>query len=128
MKVRMKDDYRSVFTLRQVDIARAIIRDLKSDTSTPSNYAQSAVVDFFENNKYGDYFREVLVASATVSRNHRAWDVYFEGSEDMDVWIDATVRTGNGFLIIGAYLSDIWMISPDESRAYTYYTRYFEEV
>lgn len=130
MKVTLPKDYRKRFTLEQVDIARRIIRDMKEDESTPAEYIRYAVRDYFKHFSETEYdiIEEVLKAEAKVEGNCRAWDAYGVGTEHMDIWVDATVRTSNGFLIIGAYMTDIWSISPKDSRADHYYTRYFKEV
>lgn len=135
MKVTLPKDYRKMFTLEELDIARTIIRDMKEDTSTPAEYIVYAVYDWLDSIRANakdikdyDFFRKVLSATATPQKNRNAWDAYGEGTQHMDIWIDAIVRTSNGFLVIGAYLTDIWSISEDCSMIDRYYTRYYKEV
>lgn len=128
MKVTLPKDYRKRFTLEQVDIARRIIRDMKDDMSTPAEYIEYAVRDYFKATNMADCTDAVLTASAIVEPNRRSWNEYGEDTQEMDIWVEATVRTFGGFLVIGAYLTDIWCISSEDSRADHYHTRYFKEV
>lgn len=127
MKVTLPKDYRKRFTLEQMDIARRISRDMKDDTSTPAEYIVYAVNDWLRAAHKHDYCEEVLKATAQFEGNCRIYEAYGEGTDCMDIWIDATVRTGAGFLVIGAYLTDIWEISSETSHADHYYARYYTE-
>ncbi len=72
----------------------------------------------------------VFEAKAEVAKNGRAWDLYFNGSEDFDVWIEfkAFNEFHRKFCIVGAYLSDVWQIGGDEDIKKYMYIRTFEEV
>lgn len=74
-----------------------------------------------------DWSGEVIRADAQVAKNCRIdRNYYFEGSWDLDIWIDATVETLNGFLKFGFYLSEAWSICSDNygwflGRVYAHY-------
>ena len=58
-------------------------------------------------------------------------NAFTENSGCLDVWIEATALVnGNEFIIIGAYLSDIWMITGynNEEIASHMYIRRFKEI
>lgn len=106
MKVIMNRDCRRFFTLEDMDRAKMVINIEKDDLETAKGWAELALNEALRNK--GDYVREVLKATAETAKNCRAWNVYAEGTEDMDIWVEATAETANGFVKIGAYLSDIW--------------------
>ena len=110
MKVSMSENYKKFFTVEEVQTAKQIIREMKEDESTPSEYAETAARCF----NFG-WIAKVLEAKATVEKNARAWNAYGDNSGNLDIWIDATVQTSSGFLILGAYLTDIWSITGDEN-------------
>ena len=76
---------------------------------------------------YDDYSVEIIKADATTAKNYRAWNLYGDESQDMDVWVEATAKTGKGFIEVGAYLSDIWQTGAVD---YTHhmYTKYYKAV
>ena len=123
MKVTMSADSKRIITLEEAPIARAIIANLKEDESTAAEYIRYAI------NAACGHCEEVYKATATIAKNCRAWNSIIENSADIDVWIDATARTSDGFCIIGAYLTDIWSLSGDNAKemANHMYTRIFTE-
>lgn len=106
MKVTMPRNYRSTFTLEEYDVARRIIAMERDDEETPKGWAEYAANEILRDS--GDCLREVLTASAEIARNCRVWNAYDEDSGRMDVWINFTALTYDGFIEGGAYLSDIW--------------------
>ena len=67
------------------------------------------------------YCEEVLKAEAHTAKNCRAHDLYGEGTGNMDVYLDIIAETSDGFIRVGAYLSDIWGVDNDTP----YYEHYF---
>ena len=125
MKVNMSAESKKIITLEEAPIANAIIANLKEDESTAANYAEYAV-----NAACKGSCIEVFKASAAIAKNRRADNSIIEGSKDLDVWIEATAQTSNGFCIIGAYLTDIWSLTGDNSAEIAsrhMYTRIFTE-
>ena len=127
MKVTLPKDYRNIFTLDDLDRAKAVIASCKEDTTTLKELAEIAVREVLRGEKYG-WCDEVLKAEAYVAKNSRIqWNYYADNSLNMDVWIDFTAEwgTGSGFVKGGAYLSDIW--SGQEFRQHTYRRIYRED-
>lgn len=129
MKVRMDRNYRKQYTLEQVDQAKAVIQwEKENDETTIEQWvamaAREALKDTAGVNAADWMSGWILKADATTARNGRAWNQYGEGTGDMDVWIDAVVRTGEGFLEVGAYLSDIWQTGGTDYRQHMYIKRY----
>lgn len=127
MKVKLETGYRSLYTLEQVDQARAVIQYEKSDDETAAGWARYAVCEALKGTSvnptdYADNY--ILEASATTARNGRIWDQYGEGTGTMDVWIHAVARTSEGFIEIGAYLSDIWQSGATDYKQHIYAKRY----
>ena len=106
MKVTMPENWKQIFTMEKVEIARQIIRQEKDDDETPAGWAEYAIREALKDS--GDYLSEILRAKAEIAGNYRANDAYFEGSGQMDVWISAVAKTANGFIEAHAYLTDIW--------------------
>jgi hypothetical protein len=110
MNVTMSKESKRIITLEEAHIARAIISGMKEDESTVAEYAKYAV-----NAACKGLCHEVFKASAEIAKNCRINDLYFEGSKNLDVWIEATAQTSDEFCVIGAYLSDIWSLDGDNS-------------
>ena len=107
MRVHMDKEYRRNYTLEDIDRAKMVIAfEKENDEDTAKGWAVYAVNEAAK--VYDDYSVEIIKADATTAKNYRAWNLYGDGSQDMDVWVEATAKTGNGFIEVGAYLSDIW--------------------
>ena len=106
MKVRLSKDYKSLYTLEDLERAKAVIRAEKEDEETAKGWAEYAAREALKDE--ADYLVEIIKAEAETAGNCRIWTAYGEDTRTMDVWIDFTARTAYGFLVGGAYLSDIW--------------------
>ena len=125
MRVTMPENWKSIFTMDKVEIARRIIKqERENDDETPKGWAEYAIREALKDS--GDYLREILTAKAEIAGNCRVWNAYFEGSEQMDVWISAVARTADGFIEAHAYLSDIWQTGAVPYKEHMY-IRYFRE-
>lgn len=128
MRVKLEKEYKRLYTLEQLDQARAVIQSEKeNDDFTVVQWAEMAVHEALKGTGVNAQdWQEgwILQAEATTARNGRAWNQYGEGTGDMDVWIDAVARTGEGFVEVGAYLSDIWQTGGTDYRQHMYIKRY----
>lgn len=106
MKVKLERGYKEIYTIADVNRAKAIIKFEKDDEMPINDWAEYAVNEALKGTN--DCFVSVLKAEAHTAKNSRAWDLYGEDTHDMDVWIKAIAETREGFIKIGAYLSDIW--------------------
>ena len=122
MKVTISAESKRVVTMEEMKMAKEIVQAMKEDELTAAEYARIAVVAF------GDGCEKVYEATAEIAKNCRAWDNYEEGSGTLDIWIEATARTWNGFVEIGAYLTDIWNISGDNDQTEHMFIQRFERV
>lgn len=120
MKVRLEKDYRSIYTLEEYDMAKAVIANEKEyDEESPKEWAEYAAREALKGEK--DYLIEVLSAEATTAKNRRIeWDRFCEGSGKMDVYIRFLAETTKGFIRGGAYLSDIWGTGDTEYKHHMY--------
>lgn len=121
MKVTLEKDYKDFYTVSDLERAKEIIKIEKDDLETPKGWAEYAVREALKGTD--EFDRDVLEASARTAKNRKAWNCYYEGSYDMDVWITATARTSKGMIEIGAYLSDIWQsgAAPYKNNMYIQY-------
>lgn len=128
MKVTLLKEDKKYITLEQAPIVRQIISDMKEDENTPAEYADIAIRAAYDGNAYDI---EVLKASAKISTNCRAMNCFTVNSSNLDVWIEATACVNdNEFIVVGAYLSDIWQITHNNRKemASHMYIRKFKEV
>lgn len=125
MKVRLEKDYRKLYTLEELDMAKAVIANEKEyDEESPKEWAEYAAREALKGEE--DYLIEVLSAEATTAKNRRnTWDRFCEGSGQMDVYIRFLAETTKGFIKGGAYLSDIWQSGGTEYKQHMY-IRYAE--
>ena len=128
MKVRLEKEDKKYITLEEAPVVRDIIAYTKEDTTTVEEYAEMAIRAAYNGKAYDI---EVMKVSARIAKNARAWNAYNDHSETIDVWVDATAYVNDSeFIIIGAYLSDIWQITGrDDQEVVSYmYVRKFKEV
>lgn len=127
MKVKLEKEFRRHYTLEELDMAKAVINAEKEDESTAEEWAEYAVREALkkDNGEYADYLSRVITAKAETAKNYRAWNEYGE-TGNLDVWIEAMAKTYNGFIEVGAYLSDIWK-SGAERYKHHMYIRYYKE-
>ena len=130
MKVRLEDDYRDIYTLNDVDRAKAVIKAEAADLETAKYYAETAINEYLSDKD--DYLMEILKAEATTVKNDRVWNAYKSLSDPdmqtghMDVWIGFIAETANGFIKGGAYLSDIWKTGIKNYKQYVHWDRRME--
>ena len=121
MKVNMTAESKRILTVEELPVARSIIRQMKEDETSAAEYIRYAV------NALGNGCAKVYEASAEIAKNCRVWNAYDTGTGTLDIWIEATARTWNGFVEIGAYLTDIWNISDNDRQTEHFYVRTFTE-
>lgn len=117
-------DYKKYMTIAEVEAAKAIIAEQREEEETTAGWAEYAVREALKDT--GDYLERVIEAKAEINGNCRVWNAYNPDSGKLDIWIDATARTEKGFIIIGAYLSDIWQSGATPYKQHMW-IRYFPE-
>ena len=118
MKVQITAETKKSISAAQLPAARAIVKSCAEDENGAKEYAASAVNAALKATTGAvNGCVKVLEASACVARNCRAWCNYDDNSENLDVWIKASAETVEGFIKIGAYLTDIWQLSGDNDAA-----------
>lgn len=123
MKVTLPDNYKMWMTVDDVERARCIIKAEREDCETAKGWAEYAVREALKGSD--EYLRNVLDASAEIAANSRVWDAW-EGGGKFDVLIEATARTTDGFIIVGAFLSDIWQSGAVPYKEHMYIRRFKE--
>lgn len=124
MKVALEKDYKKYYTLEDLAHAKVVIASEKNDEETAAGWARMAITEAIGDSD--DWLYEVIVAKAYTAKNNRAFDLYGEGSGNMDVAIEATGETGFGFIKVVAYLSDIWQTGAVSYRGQMF-IRYYKE-
>ena len=117
-------DYKKYMTISEVEAAKAMIAEQREEEETTAGWAEYAVREALKDT--GDYLDRILEAKAEISGNSRVWNAYNLDSGKLDIWIEATARTGNGFIIVGAYLTDIWQSGAVDYKGQMW-IRYFQE-
>lgn len=122
MKVTMPKDYKEYFTIKDVETARKVIAEVKTwDFTDWTNYAVSDVLP------NGVFFEKTLEVNYEICRDLATNDAYFNGSGHIDIWLEATAETTEGFCKIGALLSEVWAVGGDNHLT-RYNFRRFKEV
>ena len=73
----------------------------------------------------------VFESSARIATNCRVHGLFSDYSENLDVWIEGTAKTTDGFVEFGAYLSDIWHIDGENDSDIAFchmYSQLFKRV
>lgn len=125
MKVEFTDEMKRHICIADAPNVRRLIRKMDNeDTDTAADYALSAA-NLVVIMKHSGGNAEIIQANAKISLNCRIKDRYFEGSGNLDVWIEFTAQYWNAFCVGGAYLSDIWDISGDDEKNADIYRNMF---
>ena len=115
MKVAITKESRAWMTLDEHEQAKQIVKDMREDESTAADYVRMAAACWLRNaDKSNDCVLNVLTADAEITRNMRAWGNFSDESGMLDIWLNGTVETYDGFLKLGVCLTDVWSIGPDE--------------
>lgn len=125
MKVNMPKDYKKTFTIHQLEIAKEVIKYMKDDESTPEDYAKMVVNHILYRSDWNDGIEKVLDASAEVETNGK-WDRIYDGSEDIDIVIEAYVKTWDRVCYIIARMSDIWNLDGEHDYRDKFYYETFK--
>lgn len=124
MKISITEESKKFLTVEEHEIAKRIVKEFKAaDSETVEDYARQAVRIVAGN------VNEVLKAKASIARNNRAYNALSTDTGMLDVWFDITASTENGFVIIGACLTDLWQATGEnnEELASRMYVRKFVE-
>lgn len=103
MKVQITNEIKKITTVYEMPAVNQVIKAMKDDENTAKDYAEMAAQIASGCNGV-----KVLESKATVSANCRVWDAIAEGTGKYDVWVEFTAFTEIGFVMGGAYLTDLW--------------------
>lgn len=123
MKVAITKEAKRILSVAEMPAVQRMIKEMREDTGLMDYAGMAARV------AAGTNVVRVLEASAEIAKNCRVWNAYHEESADLDVWMRVTAYTDKGFVMVGAYLTDIWQIgnNNEEIRSHMY-IRLFREV
>ena len=122
MKVTLEKDYRKLYTLEELDMAKAVIMAEKEDELSAKDWAEYAINEALRNEE--GCLLTVLKAEAETAKNCRIWNRYGDGGTgEMDGWISFFAETSRGFIKGGAYLTDIWDTGCKEYKQYMHIRR-----
>lgn len=121
MKIKLPKDYKKWMTVERYEEAKAIINDYSEPTSYFEDYAQTAARIASKSN--ADF--EIIKLSAEIE-GHDDNNGCFD--HNLDIYLEFyAFDSFYGFYAIGAYLSDIWQATgenSDELRAKMYIREY----
>lgn len=125
MKITITAEMKKILTVAEMPTVRQMIEQAKQDDDTAKEYAEMAARIASDG-----YVIKVLECSAEIAKNCRVQDAYTADSGDLDVWVNFIAYTTKGFVMGGAYLTDIWNITggenDEEIKSYMY-IRMFKE-
>lgn len=135
MKVVITEQSKYYLTVNEYEKAKELVKQLKGDGFTAAEVAEYGARAILDSAKYrdeSDGVAKVLDASAEICRDSSTpWDYHGDGCGFLNVWINATVETWNGFIKFGCLYSDAVSVDgSDESKnavANHSYVRYFKE-
>lgn len=126
MKIRFTSKEKEIFKVAEMPAVRKLIEDMKEDTLPIDSYAKQVLNCLFDFKGNG---YEIIRSKATVAKNCRIWDRFFDGSGDIDIWIEFLAFDPLvGALDCGVYLSDIWDIPADYEERQRYAKRLKERM
>lgn len=110
MKVTASNEFKRFLTAKELSAVGEIIKYLRdNDEAEIESYARMAINSFGYNTAF-----EIYRPTAVVAKNKRANDVFFEGSKDLDVWIEFLAFDAYcGAFDCGVYLSDLWGLTEE---------------
>jgi hypothetical protein len=109
MKVTVPEKIDEILEVGKKIAATHIIKDMEEDTSTAEDYAMQVMRVI---NKRGSF--QIFNANATICLNHRVENAYYDGSFDLDVWVEfIAFDSFEGAYEVGICLTDIWSITID---------------
>lgn len=128
MKIQINEESKKVLTLSEMPIVKEIIKDFKDGGDN-----LSWELETLKNIIGAD---EVIISSAYVTKNCRAYNVFGDESGNIDIWINTTLynrysseNTGGAFYMVGVYLSDLYQATGDnreELKSRMYIRRFLE--
>lgn len=113
MKVKLEKDYRLNYTGAQAAAAKQLVKELR-DMDGAEYWAEVIARNLRGNGHISGYFGKVVDAKAETcidKTDVNNLDRFFVGSEWLNVWIDATIRTDVGFLEVGFLLTIAWDVT-----------------
>lgn len=126
MKVKFTEDAKRFISVSELPAVKKVIAEMKEDGEIKGYSEIAARVASGYNGNF-----EILKADAQIAKNARIYDAYGEGSGEIDVWLDIYAFDDySGFYEIGAYLTDIWAVTGDnteEIRNHMYINKYSRE-
>lgn len=124
MKIAITKEAKRILTVAEMPAVRRLIKEMKEDTDLAWYAKLAAIVAAGANDA------DVLEASAEIAKNCRVRNAYHEESADLDIWVRFAAYTDAGFVMGGAYLTDIWQITSDNNEDIKrhMYIRLFREV
>lgn len=133
MKIAITANSKKMITVDEMPEVKRMIADFKNDEMTAAEYAVMAANAIYRYNCGYNCCDDILQATATISKNSRIYNRYTNNSRSLDIWIEFTSYSlDQGFIIGGAYLSDIWEICGDDDInaeiVKRMYIRQFKEV
>lgn len=124
IKVKMTDNSKKAISCSELPIAKRLMKEANDPAC---EYALTDMLNIAARYIAG-YDPHILESSAEIAKNGRIWNAHFEGSYDLDIWLEFTVYDGgNKFYIVGVYLTDIWNIGGEEDVKRHMYIRKFCE-
>lgn len=119
MKIVLTEQMKRILTVAEMPAVKIVRNNVKNDDGkidfTSEAHSAANLIQ-----PYGNF--EILKVSAEIAKNCRVWNAYGfdwngEYSYDLDVWIHIYAYDSSyGFYDIGAYLTDIWRIGPEDER------------
>lgn len=109
MKVKFGAEQKKYITVAELPAVKDMIKsmkeeDMKWDADTLAMFITETGCD-------------ILKAEAEIAKNSNVYNFYGDDTGNLDIWVTVHALSNyKGFYIIGAYLSDIWSIGPQDRK------------
>ena len=110
MKIKITAEMKKAITLAQLPAVKEVQLSMKEQENFKFEAESAACLAV-------GHSIPVIKVEAEIAKNCRIWEYYTSASEDIDVRLTIwAFDPCYGFYTIGAYLSDIWQIGPEERK------------
>lgn len=123
MKIKVNND---IITVSELQTVKEICKEFKAENF---KFEAEIAANLVCNVCNFWHTETIYKIEAEIARNCRVYNQYSDNLRDLDIWLTIHAFYGNGFAIIGCYLTDIWQINGENQKeiAQHFYIHKFAE-
>lgn len=117
LKARITKEAKQVLTVAEMPAVQQVVKETSQNQLNDKKHTCETIETMLQH-IFGESF-QIINVSCEIEKNCRVWNEYFEGSSDIDVWINFDALGFYTFVHGGVYLSDLERIDGEDST-YSY--------